>query len=1649
MGKWPKSRVDPGHLLGRALSNYGDGQGRVCRGRASEPEAEGRGKSVRGAGQMGRGQPRSPPGHRPVQGGLWTSLSRWTSPLQKVEEVVTRPTSPMDGESPRSGRTGSRKRRTGSFEKESKGDGSKGKDKGSQGGQELIFVREGKEKEKEVEEEEEESKAEDCRDQGTGRPLQPDLFGPGCRRSKENSKKGKKVRIKEKQKGFRERFQLRGERLREPKFRGRRVHAFWRGGQSKEAMEEVPWSAHVECRGDDAGDGSSTHWPTMGGRPRSGPSDMLCLLEAGHARQDEWSIGKRGTDPLLHDRLATARESSELLRCGASAPQGTGRHSAGQPLFSDPTTGACTLGQRSHDEPCRDHGGQQIDARGEQGQFVSSKALGESTMGQASGGEQRRQGKEQGQGKRTRKEGTTWTGLGKQGREEEVKGTSEEAEGWELESSEKRCGRESGYSVVAENREQKSSGQVSGLGSGIADGRGSDLKSSISPFHFELLGRQFDLPPGLPPSEAFSFLLEKPDGLNGLSDEQLVKFSLKGQTLSGMAGCFHAMLGRLMKFEPQPHGKIQSSGGVFPLPDTFNGLLEATGPMDPSEGVALLMICRALNSYYGASSEPRPVPTKAQKGALEALRAYSLDVTEWQEKFEGVRWEQFMAVKGVDYKGDEVRLARYFRWENLSPALPEGIGSIPLVEICDLGTLDYVNHFERYLIPEDERVYTKPPRIMVEDSDWERVCAGLLEKGLCRLISKDEVYHLGGRPLFNGLFGVSKDEFADGVEVFRLIMNLVPVNKLCRNLHGDVATLPSWAGMQSYLLEDGDLLMMSSEDIRCFFYLFEIPKSWHAFMSFGKEVPQSLLPQGSSGVFYLASRVLPMGFLNSVTIAQHVHRRIARLSLHALQPKTGPQAELRKDRPMTSCKWSYRVYLDNFDALERVDRQLALSIRGEVSPEVEALRLGYEAWGLPRHPKKAVSQATEAEIQGALVDGVKGRVRPRPVKVLKYVELAWQLLQEGQANQKQLQVVCGGFVYCCMFRRALLGLLNRVWVFITELSKEPPVVKRPIPKLVQLELMRFICALPLAQMNLRLPMLGPITASDASEYGGGFCISDGLTPLGSHAASCPVRGDLPEPDDYIQVLTIGLFDGIGALRVASDVLRLPMAGHVSSEVSKEGNRVLESHFPDSLQVGPVQEIDDSMVQQWAARFCNVGVVLVGGGPPCQGVSGLNSDRKGALRDERSNLFVHVKRVYQLVKTYFRWAQVHYFMESVFSMDAADRATMSQHMGVCPYMVDGGDISLCRRPRLYWFSWELKSDSDFTVAWFGKDHEAYGMVKLDADVDPSKFLSPGWSLNGTQVLPTFTTSRPRESPGNRPAGLWQCEAWEVDRWKRDKHRYPPYVYRDQHLLIHADGTLRLPSISEKEVIMGFPLGYTTPCLPKGQQHGESYLDVRSTLIGNSWHVPAVAWLLSHLFHPLGLTSVSSLKDVLEASSPGNDQSLQGFLRRLPMQRVPRQEISTAEEQLARKLSTFVSVKGEDLMIQAPTENVVKFHRLRTSVPAKLWKWRTVCGWPWARDGYHINGLELQAVQTCLEWRVGRKRHQRCRFLHLTDSLVTLHSLTRGRSSSRKLRPVLSRINALLLATDVHPIWVYVSTKQNPADRPSRRPVVKQCLKGKHK
>ena len=1079
--------------------------------------------------------------------------------------------------------------------------------------------------------------------------------------------------------------------------------------------------------------------------------------------------------------------------------------------------------------------------------------------------------------------------------------------------------------------------------------------------------------------------------------------------------------------------KTSSKGRVFPLP----GSLLVLGQCFPKMSLVVLGILRvlvwALNSLNGEGCEGPESASEYQRQVLEGLLEDCERVSNWSIGENETSWESFFRVKGVDYKGDEILTAQTMTWANVAPALPSEVGSVKLEEVVELGSLHYVQNFEEYLMDPKDQVYTKPPRVMVPPEDWLTFCDNLLKLGVFAKVHEDDLHKVQGKPILSGLFGVSKHEFVNSTEVHRIIMNLVPLNNVCRSMEGDVGTLPSWAGMTALNLQPHEQLVVSSEDVRAFFYIFSVPQTWHRFLAFNRPLPKELAGP-KPGLWYPCSAVLPMGFKNSVSLAQHVHRYIVRGALKLVGTQGG-EAELRKDRPFTSANPVYRIYLDNFDQLEKTSSEFTQILKGTVSPLIDSVRHEYARLGVPRHPKKGVARATEAEVQGALVDGVAGLAAPKVEKIAKYLQLTRLMIQAGSATQKQAQIVGGGLVYMSMFRRPLLGSLNHLWSFIVSFDGYPPVVKFPIPPEVEAELVRFLGLVPLAYMDFRGNISCQVTASDASEFGGGVTVSTNVTPAGAVAANCPIRGDLLEPTDVPMVLTVGLFDGIGALRAAADALGWNVVGHISVEKSTEASRVVESRFPNTIFVEDVQLVDAEMVKTWAQKFSQISVLLLGAGPPCQGVSKLNAARKGALRDSRSSLFVHVERIFMLCLQAFPWAQIRKLMENVASMDEADEKVMSESVGKQPTMIDAAGVSLAHRPRLYWCNWELLEGEGVT---FHHTPSGRSAVKLQAALNPVDYLTPGWRLKEDKKLPTFTTSRPRTSPGYKPAGLSQCQTHELRRWEDDSYRFPPYQYQDCHCLVNKKGDLRLPSIEEREVIMGFPKGYTANCLPKKDQKSQWCTDTRLTLIGNSWNVTVVAWILSQLGQVLGLNEPLSVGDIVKRSAPGSTVNFQTFLHRPFMKSFRVHRPVAAQQELVRRFLSQISLKGEDIMLQSSSEDLVKYHRLRASVPAKLWSWMTVASWKWTGDPEHINCLEMRAVLTAIRWRLERLKKTRLKFVHLVDSLVVLHALSRGRTSSKKLRRTVLRINALLLATRSQSVWGYVHTSQNPADAPSRRP-----------
>ena len=835
--------------------------------------------------------------------------------------------------------------------------------------------------------------------------------------------------------------------------------------------------------------------------------------------------------------------------------------------------------------------------------------------------------------------------------------------------------------------------------------------------------------------------------------------SVTGRTLGKCGTVLVTKLLEVLPLRSQSKGK-GSKEAIFPLPSSRSIFLS----FDPfmSDEVISWAQCVAfsLNSSWGGEVLVEDSPNVSQRMCLQGILTEVKRFCEIETTIVDLDWKSFFSVRSIDYKGDEVKVARKFCWENISPALPREIGKVPLADVCTLGSKHYVYvlNFDQFLKPVHERRRVKPPRVMVDDANWARVCIGLLDAEVCTLIEEHEIFDDGEGPLLNGLFGVTKDEWTDsGTEVFRLIMNLVPLNALCMPMAGDVNTLPAWSGMSPFFLQPSQCLLVSSEDVKCFFYTMSVPKAWVKFLAFNKLVPDLVLPPHLQGRrVYLASQVLPMGFLNSVSLAQHVHRNLVMASGAGdpCRKLNAPEQELRKDRPFSSGDVTWRVYLDNYDLLEKVKATEMVSLEQSVAPGVLALRQEYERWEVPRNMKKAVQRSPKCEVQGATVDGVLGVAYPREAKLAKYFAMALDLCLRPAASQRQWQVVCGGLVYVAMFRRPLLGGLNQVWRHIEHFDTcGRRYLATPLD--CKLEVLRFLGCLSLARLDFRLDMHEVVSCSDASTTGGGICASVAPTAFGKLVSQGSLRGELAENRSDFMVLTVGLFDGIGALRVALDSLGVQVIGHISVEKEASARRVVEAHYPGTVTVEDVELITEEMVQCWSTMFSQASLVLLGAGPPCQGVSGLNADRKGAIKDQRSCLFSHVPRVRGLLKRCFVWCPVYTLMESVASMDTADRETMSKAVGVRPISCNSGSFTWCQRPRLYWVDWEI--------------YELYVEIRGNGPLSRSVYKDASQSrrsrvVDGSRLSPPCHF-RPSRLPGLRPSQAVNLRGCIVARRRR--------------------------------------------------------------------------------------------------------------------------------------------------------------------------------------------------------------------------------------------------------------------------------------------
>eukprot|EP00438_Fugacium_kawagutii_P003614 Skav205175 [mRNA] locus=scaffold1525:127953:129509:- [translate_table: standard] len=490
--------------------------------------------------------------------------------------------------------------------------------------------------------------------------------------------------------------------------------------------------------------------------------------------------------------------------------------------------------------------------------------------------------------------------------------------------------------------------------------------------------------------------------------------------------------------------------------------------------------------------------------------------------------------------------------------------------------------------------------------------------------------------------------------------------------------------------------------------------------------------------------------------------------------------------------------------------------------------------------------------------------------------------------------------------------------------------------------------------------------------------------------------------------------------------RLPcqVVGFAASEIDRECKRLVRKRWPGVIELGSVTDITDKTIEAIVTSLgFDVDVILIAAGSPCQDLSRLLANRQG-LQGSRSKLFFEIPRIYRLCVARFP-GKVHLMVENVESMTDESKAEFSAALNCKPLFIQAHQLTGVRRPRLYWCSWPVVAQAHEELI------ETAYVIKWDFKLPQPvahDWVDAGWEHHPShEPLPTFTRALPRSSPPAKPAGYEHASLLARTRWSSDNHRFQVYQYEDHHLLWSGDNW-RLPSLSERERLMGFPVGYVSKCLPS-KLSGDAKFNLGCCMLGNTFHVPSVMMVCHSL-----------LQFVFPAVPPRDHSALLAIPPAAPdgWTKFPKFVSSAVSDPDCPSLIHEIMRQGDrggtDIRLDVGIPFRFKaFPRagLRTS----FFAWRVIHGYKW-RHTSHINCLELQAVINSLNWRLRKIGAHRKRVLHLVDSQVVASVIAKGRTSSFRLRKGIQKLNCLLVASGIRISVGYCHTSDNPADLPSR-------------
>ena len=208
--------------------------------------------------------------------------------------------------------------------------------------------------------------------------------------------------------------------------------------------------------------------------------------------------------------------------------------------------------------------------------------------------------------------------------------------------------------------------------------------------------------------------------------------------------------------------------------------------------------------------------------------------------------------------------------------------------------------------------------------------------------------------------------------------------------------------------------------------------------------------------------------------------------------------------------------------------------------------------------------------------GAQGTISAPPDFVKKLVHFTLVTLNRKRVSQKWMQILAGRWIRMMQYRRESMGCFDKLWFHLCRWRG-----RKELPSEVRVGLLLELCLLPIMRADLRLPVSGMVTVSDASEKMGAVVRAVRLT--GTGRAALAAQRCSADQEHAESVVLLSLFDGIGGAMRAMELIGVPVGLFISAEVDPEAMRVVRYVWPDVLEAGDVRKLSLKEVRAWAQR----------------------------------------------------------------------------------------------------------------------------------------------------------------------------------------------------------------------------------------------------------------------------------------------------------------------------------------------------------------------------------------------------------------------------------------------------------------------------------